>query len=88
MLVSVLSGSLAEVSESYDLVVVNILAKIIVEMLRDGLASRVRSGGKMIAAGIIDYQEAQVIEAMEQQGLALVGKKQQEDWVCLVSEQN
>ncbi len=86
--VSILRGSLAEVSASYDLVVVNILAKVIVEMLQEGLAERVCPGGKMIVAGIIDEQEQKVVEAMEQQGLTLVGKQQQGDWVCLVAERS
>ncbi|MCP4543307.1 MAG: 50S ribosomal protein L11 methyltransferase [Chloroflexi bacterium] len=84
--VSVSCGSLAEVSESYDLVVVNILANVIVEMLQKGLSARVRPGGKMIAAGIIDDQGHKVIKVMEQQGLTCVGKQQQEDWVCLIAE--
>ena len=83
--VSALCGSLAEASESYDLVVVNILANVIIEMLQEGLATRVCPGGKMIAAGIIDDQEQKVVKAMEQQGLTLLGKQQQEDWVCLVA---
>jgi len=87
-IVEVARGSLREVSESHDLVVVNILAKIIVEMLQEGLATRVRSGGRLIAAGIIINQEPEVVEAMEQQGLALVRRIQREDWVCLVAERN
>ena len=77
-------GSLTEVSESYDLVVVNILAKVIVEMLENGLATRVNLGGKLIAAGIIADQESQVVAAMEQQGLMLVERQQTEDWICLL----
>jgi ribosomal protein L11 methyltransferase len=84
--VSVMRGSLAEVSGNYNLVVVNILAKVIIEMLRNGLATRVCSGGKLIAAGIIAEQESQVVAAMKQQGLALVERQQREDWVCLVAE--
>lgn len=84
--VSVLCGSLTEVPESYDLVMVNILANVIIEMMREGLATRVCPGGKVIAAGIIDDQEPKVVATMEQQGLTLVGKQRLEDWVCLVAE--
>ena len=84
--VRVVRGSLAEISESHDLAVVNILAKVIVEMIHEGLATRVRPGGSLIAAGIISEQEKQVLAAMEQQGLQLTRKKQRDDWVCLIAE--
>jgi ribosomal protein L11 methyltransferase len=86
--VSVLHGSLAQVPGSYDLVVANILAKVIVDMMQQGLATRMRPGGKLVVAGIIVDQESEVVAAMERHGLALVGKQQREDWVCLVAERN
>ena len=84
-IVRVARGSLADVSGSYDLVVVNILAKVIVEMAHAGLAMRVRAGGTLIAAGIITDQSAQVVAALEQNGLVLVEQRQIEDWVCLLA---
>jgi ribosomal protein L11 methyltransferase len=84
--VRVVKGSLAEISESHDLVVVNILAKVIIEMIQEGLATRVCPGGILVAAGIITEQEKQVLAAMEQQGLVLARKKQRDDWVCLIAE--
>ena len=84
--VSVLCGSLAKAPGSYDIVAVNILAKVIVEMLQEGLATRVSPGGRLIATGIIAGQEPTVITAMEQQELVLAGRQQIEDWVCLVVE--
>jgi len=84
--VRVARGSLADVSGSYDLVVVNILAKVIVEMAHTGLATRVRAGGTLIATGIIDDQSAKVVAALEQNGLSLVEQRQVEDWVCLLAQ--
>jgi len=84
---SVVCGSLAEVSGSYDLVVVNILARVIVEMVQVGLATRVRPGGVLVAAGIIADQEPEVVAALEQEELVLVERQQRGDWVCLVAEQ-
>jgi ribosomal protein L11 methyltransferase len=85
--VSVVCGSLADVPGSYDLVVVNILARVIVEMMQEGLANRVRPGGRLITAGIIADQEPEVVAALEQKRLALVERRQTGDWVCLVAEQ-
>lgn len=81
--VELIRGSLTDVSESYDLIVVNILAKVIVEMAQQGLANRLRPGSTLIAAGIIADQTSEVIAALEQAGLALAGQRRTDDWVCL-----
>lgn len=84
--VGVIHGSLDEALGSYDLVAANILAPVIVGMAREGLATRVRPGGTLIATGILDGQEAQVIEALEREGLALGEQRRVEDWVCLLAK--
>ena len=61
----VVLGSLADAPGSYDVVVVNILARVIVEMVQEGLATRVRPDGRLIAAGIIVDQEPEVVTALE-----------------------
>ncbi len=86
-IVSVVRGSLTEVSGSYDLVVVNILARVIVEMAQGGLATRVHPGGVLIAAGVIADQEPEVVVALEQEKFALAERQQRGDWVCLVAKQ-
>ena len=86
-IVNLVCGSLAEVSGSYDLVVVNILARVIVEMVQEGLAARVCPGGVLIAAGILADQEPEVVAALEQEGLVLTGRQWKDDWVCLVTGQ-
>jgi ribosomal protein L11 methyltransferase len=83
--VDVVCGTLTDVSGSYGLVAVNILASVIVEMAREGLVTRVQPGGRLIAAGIIAGQEPEVIAALEQEGLVLVQRQQREDWVGLVA---
>jgi ribosomal protein L11 methyltransferase len=85
-IVNITGGSLGDVKGRYDLAVVNILARVIVEMLQEGLGSRVRLGGKLVAAGIIIDQEAHVIEALEQGKFALSDRRQRGDWVCLMAE--
>lgn len=85
--IRVVHGSLSEVSGSYDLVVVNILARVILEMVQDGLAMRVRPGGALVAAGILADQEPGVVAALKQEGLILVERQQRDDWVCLVTKQ-
>jgi ribosomal protein L11 methyltransferase len=82
--VSVAHGSLERASGSYDLVVVNILARIIMALAREGLAERVRPGGQWVAAGIIEPQVAEVVVTLESAGLRVTGQQQVSDWVTLI----
>jgi ribosomal protein L11 methyltransferase len=67
----------------YDLVVANIIARILVE-LAPALAKAVRPGGRLILGGIIDVKEGSVRAAFDDQGLTLLRREQREDWVVLV----
>jgi ribosomal protein L11 methyltransferase len=69
----------------FDLVLVNILAKVIVEMCAQGLAQVVRPGGRLVAAGIIDEQVSEVRDALESSGLRVETRRQSTDWVALVA---
>jgi ribosomal protein L11 methyltransferase len=83
--VDVEQGSLSEAVGTYDLVMVNILVKVIVEMVREGLATRLSADGKLITAGIIAEQAPDVISAFDQGDLALLGQRQKDDWVSLLA---
>ncbi len=86
--VTVLQGSLDQATGHYDLVVVNILAKVIVALAAEGLAKRVRPGGHWIAAGIIEPQLSEVMAALEAAGLQVVEKRQVTDWVTLIGQRH
>jgi len=98
-LVQVEQGSLAQISNikcqisksafeiwnmRFDILLVNILAKIIIEMCGEGLGDVVRPGGLALFAGLIDTQEAEVREALERSGLDVIERTQEKDWVGLV----
>jgi len=72
----------------FDLMLVNILAEIIAELLRAGLAEWLAPNGIIIAAGIIDQREELVVDAMQAAGLEIVERKQQGDWVALVAHKS
>jgi ribosomal protein L11 methyltransferase len=67
----------------YDLVIANIIARILIE-LAAGLAKAARVGGTLILGGIIDIKETAVREAFNEAGLILVRREEREDWVSLV----
>jgi len=68
---------------AFDRVVVNILAPVI-RSLAGGLAARTAPGGQLIASGIIETQEADVLDALCACGFRLVSRAQEADWVALV----
>jgi ribosomal protein L11 methyltransferase len=92
--VRVARGSLAEALDfkrknlkgGFDLALVNILAKIIVELCGQGLSDAVKPGGRAVFAGLIDTQEAEVREALERIGFRVVERTQGKDWVGLVCQ--
>jgi ribosomal protein L11 methyltransferase len=86
--VRVRQGSLRDVSGRYDLVVVNILARVIVEMVREGLSERMRPDGVLIAAGITVDKVSDVAVAFERGGLELIDQRQKGDWASLVAKRS
>lgn len=67
----------------FDLVVVNILARIIVEMAKERLGEIVRPGGLAIFSGIIDTQVDEVEDALRKTGLQPYARRQMGDWVLI-----
>jgi ribosomal protein L11 methyltransferase len=73
-----------ENERSYDLVLVNILARVIRGLLQEGLADVLRPGGILIGSGIIDTQEQEVRAALETARISVLARHIERDWVTLV----
>ncbi len=69
----------------FDLVLVNILARVVIGMA-PSLAARIGPGGRLIAAGLIEGQEGNVRDAFQDAGLQIIDRAQEQDWVCLVAQ--
>jgi ribosomal protein L11 methyltransferase len=67
------------------LVVANILARVIVELLGQGLAQIVAPGGLLVVSGILDTQAFEVNAALKAQGLTRLAQEHIEDWVAIIS---
>lgn len=63
-----------------DLVVANILATVIQDLMRDGLHRVLREGGKLIASGILAEQSDSVVEVGGQNGLRWHSMEAEGDW--------
>lgn len=83
-IVTVELGSLDRATGGFDLVLVNILARVIIELVGQGLVNRVGLSGLIILAGLIEEQEAEVAAALREHGIAIVERRQEKDWVALV----
>jgi len=82
--VEVALGSAGEAGgRQWDIVVANILANTIIELL-PGLKAVLARGGSLILSGIIAEQEASVTTAATAHGLHFSERRVEEDWVALV----
>lgn len=79
-------GSLAAVSGVYDVVMANILAPVIIKMSQEGLAARVRTGGVLVASGVLVEQKEMVSDALGRAGFQIVESRQIDDWVALIAK--
>lgn len=69
---------------AFDLVVANILAPVISSMA-PALARHTAPAGRLVVSGIIESQEADVAAALQGQGLTILRRAQEADWVALVA---
>jgi ribosomal protein L11 methyltransferase len=67
-----------------DVVLANILAPTIIQMLKDGLGDLISESGRLILSGILDWQVADVAMSAREQGLEPVQTLAQDDWRALV----
>jgi ribosomal protein L11 methyltransferase len=65
------------------LVVANILASVITNLLEDGLADLVETNGLLILSGILDHQADAILNKARDYGLSLLEKRGIEDWAAL-----
>jgi len=68
----------------FDFLLVNILAKTIVELCGQGLSDVMKPGGLAVFAGLIDTQEAKVRKVLQHIGLEVIERMQEKDWIGLV----
>ncbi len=64
-------------------VVANIFAEVLAELLDQGLARLVTPHGHLVLSGILEEREGLVQRAAESQHLSLVNRAQEGEWVCL-----
>ncbi|CAA9545787.1 MAG: Ribosomal protein L11 methyltransferase [uncultured Thermomicrobiales bacterium] len=67
----------------YDVVLANIIARILIE-LSEHLVRATRHGGSLVLAGIIESREADVVDAFAARGATVKTRRQTDDWVSLV----
>lgn len=79
-------GDLADkVTKKYDVVVANIVADIII-LFSTQVRAFMKPGAKFIASGIIDSRADEVCIALQNAGLLLKERIEENGWVCLICE--
>lgn len=79
-------GDLADkVTKKYDVVVANIVADIII-LFSTQVRAFMKQGAKFVASGIIDSRADEVVSALQNAGLVVKERIEENGWVCLVCE--
>lgn len=87
-LVTARAGSLPAQTEQpagWQVIVANILAEVIVQLLAEDMQRLLAAEGRLIVSGIIAPRAAEVETALDQAGLRLVERMTEGDWVALVA---
>jgi ribosomal protein L11 methyltransferase len=74
-------GSAAQAAQTYDVVIANIVADVLVFIAND-LKKRLKSGGTLVLSGILDKYEDKVLKSYYD--CAIVERIEQDEWVTLV----
>jgi ribosomal protein L11 methyltransferase len=75
-------GSAPSGEGPFDVVLANLIASLLVS-LADGLIEDLRPGGTLLASGIFENREADVVAAFETRGLVITGRRTEGEWVAL-----
>ena len=67
---------------SFDVIVVNIIARIIIN-LADRLAAALAADGRLIVSGIIAEREGEVVAALSSRGLGVASIRAMGEWRCI-----
>jgi ribosomal protein L11 methylase PrmA len=87
-IVQIIQGTLSAIGRSqWDIVVVNILAPVIINLLSENLVSYLNPWGRLILSGIIEEQVDDVIDGLTEGGGVAVERFLIRDWVTLVGKQ-
>jgi len=78
-------GSLPQDGSTYDLVLANILAVVLIRIM-DDLAAATNQGGRLILSGLLTDEAPEVIARGVQSGLKFVRQGSLLDWGCVVME--
>ena len=65
------------------LVLANIIAPVLLQLLEAGLGDLVAPGGVLILSGILEEQVPEMLAALAVYGLTVIDRRQIEDWVAL-----
>jgi ribosomal protein L11 methyltransferase len=79
-----LLGEMRAEFASADITLVNILSRVITEMLETGLTDTLRPGGLLILSGILEEQADHILAACNRRGLVEVRRYSQDDWRALL----
>ncbi|MBQ0105585.1 MAG: 50S ribosomal protein L11 methyltransferase [Armatimonadetes bacterium] len=77
------ASSPVSIPEKADIIFANIIASVIKGMAKD-LADKLKTGGILIASGIIDTRYEEIKDLFDNLGLETIEKRTNKEWVCFI----
>ena len=77
-----LQGSLADLAGKADLIIANIIADVVIELM-SAAAEKLNSGGTFLVSGIIESRAGDVAEHALKHGFEIINSWRQGEWVCM-----
>jgi ribosomal protein L11 methyltransferase len=73
-------------SLQFSIVIANILAPVILDFIRHGLAATVAPEGTLIISGVRTSESQSVVDALREVNVVVIEQRQSEDWVALAAK--
>ncbi len=77
-------GSVEAAEGPFNLIVINILADVIVQLMAD-IVPRLSPEGHLILGGILAHQADMVVQALAEHRVRVIRQEQEDDWVALLA---
>jgi ribosomal protein L11 methyltransferase len=84
---SVSQGSIGDLTGEPDIIVANIVADVIMDMLPQ-VSSVLKPGGFFIASGVIDSRDADVLQRSGETDLRLLRRFQRKEWIAYLFQRS
>ncbi|RYL90392.1 50S ribosomal protein L11 methyltransferase [Sporolactobacillus sp. THM19-2] len=76
------------ITETFDVITANLLAELVIRLIREGVVRHLRRKGYLIVSGIINTKKDQVRRVLHDAGLHVLNESEKGDWIALTAQKD